>query len=69
MKNRNGTYIVRHKVAERLREPVSRVLGKGKQRQVWLQRSRGAPRSIWNRGSADREAPPCTVGRQATAGP
>jgi hypothetical protein len=36
---KNGTWIVRRKVPQRLREPVARVLGKDKQQQVWLQKS------------------------------
>jgi hypothetical protein len=36
---KNGTWIVRQKVPGRLREPVSRVLGKDRQQQVWLQKS------------------------------
>jgi integrase len=41
IKDRNGTWIVRKKVPERLREAVSRVLDNGKQRQAFLQRSTG----------------------------
>jgi hypothetical protein len=39
---KNGMWIVRRKVPPRLREPVSRVLGKPKQQQTWLQRSTGS---------------------------
>jgi len=39
IRDRNGTWIVRRKVPERLREPVSCVLDKTKQKQMWLQRS------------------------------
>jgi hypothetical protein len=41
IKDRHGTWIVRRKVPEWLREPVTRVLGKDKQQQTWLQRSTG----------------------------
>jgi hypothetical protein len=41
IKDRHGTWIVRRKVPERLREPVSRVLDRAKQQQTWLQKSTG----------------------------
>jgi hypothetical protein len=41
IQDRHGTWIVRRKVPERLREPISRVLDKAKQQQTWLQKSTG----------------------------
>lgn len=41
IQDRNGTWIVRRKLPERLREPVARVLDNGKQRQLFFQKSTG----------------------------
>jgi hypothetical protein len=41
IQDRHGTWIVRRKVPERLREPVSRVLERAKHQQTWLQKSTG----------------------------
>jgi integrase len=41
IKDRNGTWIVRKKVPKKLREVVSRVLSRPKQRQTFLQKSTG----------------------------
>jgi integrase len=53
IQDRNKTWIVRRKVPERLREPVSRVLDRAKQQQVWLQRSTRTK----NKAEAKRLAP------------
>jgi integrase len=53
IRDRNGTWVVRKKVPERLREPVSRVLDKTKQQQMWLQKST----STKNKAEAARLAP------------
>lgn len=39
MKDRHGTYYAVRKVPSALEEAVARILGKGRQRQVWLKRS------------------------------
>jgi hypothetical protein len=54
---KNGTWIVRKKVPDRLREPVSRVLGKDKQEQTWLQKSTGTK----DKAEARRLAPAIMV--------
>jgi hypothetical protein len=53
LKDRNGTWIVRRKVPQRLREPVARVLDVSKQQQVWLQKSTGTK----HKAEATRLAP------------
>jgi hypothetical protein len=43
-KDRHGTYYARIKVPKRLQEATARVLGNGKDKQVWLKRSLGTKR-------------------------
>jgi hypothetical protein len=40
-KNQHGVWVVRHKMPERLREAVGRVLNKGSERPTWLQKTTG----------------------------
>jgi hypothetical protein len=41
IKDRHGTYYARRKVPERLEVAVARILGNGKNQQIWLKRSLG----------------------------
>jgi hypothetical protein len=58
VRNRNGTWLVRKKVPQHLREPVARVLDNGKAEQAWLQKSTGTK----DKAEAKRRAPAVMVG-------